>query len=175
MLAAARAGADWALAALYRDLHPALLGYLTAQEPGEGEDLAAEVWLDVAQGLTRFEGDESGFRCWLFTIARRRLLDLRRQRARRRTDPVPAEHFAEQEDRSDVFAAVESAGALGCLAALAPEQAEIVLLRVVGGLDSYEVAAITGRKPGTVRVLQKRALERLAELVPAETRKPVTR
>jgi RNA polymerase sigma-70 factor (ECF subfamily) len=50
---------------------------------------------------------------------------------------------------------------------LPPAQAEIVLLRVVAGFDSYEVAAVTGRKPGTVRVMQKRALERLAELVPS--------
>jgi RNA polymerase sigma-70 factor (ECF subfamily) len=51
---------------------------------------------------------------------------------------------------------------------LPPAQAEIVLLRIVAGLDSYEVAAVTGRKPGTVRVMQKRALERLAEFVPAK-------
>jgi DNA-directed RNA polymerase specialized sigma24 family protein len=48
-------------------------------------------------------------------------------------------------------------------------------LRVVAGLDSYEVAAVTGRKPGTVRVMQKRALERLAELVSLEERSAVTR
>ena len=43
------------------------------------------------------------------------------------------------------------------------DQAEIVLLRVVAGLPVDEVAAITGRRPGTVRVLQHRALRRLAE------------
>ena len=61
------------------------------------------------------------------------------------------------------------------LAALPPAQAEIVLLRVVGGLDSYEVAAVTGRKPGTVRVMQKRALERLAELMSFDAEVHVTR
>ena len=49
------------------------------------------------------------------------------------------------------------------VALLPPDQAEIVLLRVVGGLPVEEVAAITGRRPGTVRVLQHRALRRLAE------------
>jgi DNA-directed RNA polymerase specialized sigma24 family protein len=34
---------------------------------------------------------------------------------------------------------------------------------VVGGLPVEEVAAITGRRPGTVRVLQHRALRRLAD------------
>ena len=46
---------------------------------------------------------------------------------------------------------------------LPPDQAEIILLRVVAGLPVEEVAAITGRRPGTVRVLQHRALRRLAD------------
>jgi RNA polymerase sigma-70 factor (ECF subfamily) len=175
VLAAAQTGADWALTNLYRKLHPSLLGFLVAQEPADGEDLASEVWLDVAHGLSRFEGDESAFRCWLFTIARRRLIDLHRTRARRRTAPVPLEELIDRPDPGDAFAGVESGAALACLAALPPAQAEIVLLRVVAGLDSYEVAAVTGRKPGTVRVMQKRALERLAALVSTEPRSPVTR
>ena len=43
------------------------------------------------------------------------------------------------------------------------DQAEVILLRVVGGLDVGEVAAIVGKRPGTVRVLQHRGLRRLAE------------
>jgi RNA polymerase sigma-70 factor (ECF subfamily) len=168
VLSAAQDGADWALTVLYRELHPPLVRFLSAQEPDEGEDLASEVWLDVASGLSRFEGDESAFRCWLFTIARRRLIDLRRIRTRRRTGPVPLEQLIDRPDPNETFAGVETGEAFHCLAALPPAQAEIVPLRIVAGLDSYEVAAVTGRKPGTVRVMQKRALERLAELVPAK-------
>src|SRR6266540_4248526 len=148
VLSAAQDGAGWALTVLYQDLHPPLVRFLSAQEPVEGEDIASEVWLDVARGLSRFEGDESAFRGWLFTIARRRLIDMRRTRTRRRTGPVPLEHLIDRPDPSETFARVETG-------------------EVVAGLDSYEVAAVTGRKPGTVRVMQKRALERLAELVPS--------
>jgi RNA polymerase sigma-70 factor, ECF subfamily len=175
VLSAAQTGAEWAVGALYRDLHPALLRYLRANEASEAEDLASEVWLDVAGGLTRFEGDESAFRSWLFTIARRRLIDLRRRRARRRTDLVPLERLSERADPIDPLAIVESEGALACLAALPAEQAEVVLLRVVAELDSNEVAAVMGKKPGTIRVIQKRALERLADLVRDESRTRVTR
>jgi RNA polymerase sigma-70 factor (ECF subfamily) len=45
--------------------------------------------------------------------------------------------------------------------ALPAEQAEVVMLRVVGGLPVEEVARVVGKKPGTVRVLQHRALRRL--------------
>jgi RNA polymerase sigma-70 factor (ECF subfamily) len=174
VLAAAQAGSEWALAALYRDLQPPLLRFLRAQEPADCEDLASEVWLDAARGLVRFEGDESAFRCWLFTIARRRLIDLRRSSAHRLTRSAPLEELDRPDDH-DAFSAVEGGGVIDCIRALSPAYAEIVLLRVLGGLDSYEVAAITGRKPATVRVMQKRALERLAELAPAEARRAVTR
>src|ERR1043166_1501506 len=88
-LSAAQSGAEWALGSLYRRLQPTLLRYLRAQEPGEAEDLASEVWLDIAHGIGRFKGDEPAFRRWAFTIARRRLIDFRRSRARRRTQPAP--------------------------------------------------------------------------------------
>ena len=65
--------------------------------------------------------------------------------------------------------------ALACLAALPSAYAEIVLLRVVGDFDSNEVAKIVGKKPGTVRVMQKRALERLAELLTESSTGVVTR
>jgi RNA polymerase sigma factor (sigma-70 family) len=91
VLAAAQTGAEWALTALYRDLHPAVLRYLYSQDPTDAEDLASDTWLDVARGLQRFGGDETAFRRWVFTIARRRLLDNRRASTRRRTHPIPVE------------------------------------------------------------------------------------
>ena len=49
------------------------------------------------------------------------------------------------------------------LAVLSPDQAEVVLLRVIGGLRVSQVAELLGKRPGTVRVLQHRGLRRLAE------------
>jgi RNA polymerase sigma-70 factor (ECF subfamily) len=170
-LAAAQSGGEWALESLYRSLQPRLLRYLRVQEPEEAEDLASEVWLDIGHGIGRFEGDEPAFRRWAFTIARRRLIDLRRSRARRRTQPATIEVLAMQPGQAEPSVGGE---ALSRLAALPPEQAEIVLLRVVAGFDSNEVALITGKKPGTVRVIQMRALERLAELIQSESEDVVT-
>jgi RNA polymerase sigma-70 factor, ECF subfamily len=169
-LIAAQSGAEWALESLYRRVHPPLLRYLRAQEPCEAEDLASEAWLDVAHGIGRFEGDEPAFRRWAFTIARRRLIDLRRSRTRRRTAPAPIGLLAKQPSPTEQDLSQE---AVSHLAALPHEQAEIVLLRVVAGFDSNEVALITGKKPGTVRVIQKRALERLAQLIEAAKREDV--
>ncbi|MGH9055101.1 MAG: RNA polymerase sigma factor [Acidimicrobiales bacterium] len=51
--------------------------------------------------------------------------------------------------------------------ALTPAQAEVVLLRVLADLDVGQVAAIVGRRPGAVRVLQHKALQRLAKSIPS--------
>ncbi len=172
VIAAARTGAEWALTGLYRDLHPKLVRYLFAQEPGEAEDLASEVWLDVASGLARFEGDEDGFRAWVFTIARRRLLDLRRRAAGRRTAPMSPEQLLSHGGRGNVedeaLAALGTETALARIAALPPDQAEVVLLRVLGDLRAAEVATIVGKRPGAVRALQHRALRQLARTVSRE-------
>jgi RNA polymerase sigma-70 factor (ECF subfamily) len=168
VLAAARAGSSWAVAALYRDLQPSLLGYLRAQEPGHAEDLASEVWLGVGNAIGRFEGSEGAFRGWIFTIARRRVVDLRRMRGRRKTDPAPVEQFAAIPSAENPEAAVLAA--LGgdearqlVMSVLPADQADVVLLRVIGGLDTSQVAEVLGKRPGSVRVLQHRALRRLAK------------
>jgi RNA polymerase sigma-70 factor (ECF subfamily) len=175
-LAAAQAGEEWALADLYRHVQPRVLGYFRALESSEAEDLASEVWLDVARGLTRFGGGERAFLAWTFTIARRRLIDLRRQRARRPAVPTPPEELLEQGGTGDVeeeaMAGLSTWAAIARIAALPPDQAEVVLLRVLAGLDVGDVAKIMGKRPGTIRVLQHRALRRLARHVRHE---PVTR
>ena len=172
VLVAAQAGGESAIAELFRDLYPRLLRYLRAMEPREGEDLASETWLDVAAGLGRFNGGEDAFRAWAFTIARRRLIDMRRRRTGRRTQPVPPEellaHSGTGDAERDAMNEIGTREALALIAALPPDQAEVVLLRVLGGLDTDRVARIVGKRAGTVRVLQHRALRRLAQQVERE-------
>ena len=165
ILEAARHGDPDALAALYRDIHPRVVRYLRAREPVEAEDLASDVWLDVASGLSGFEGDVHGFNAWVFTIARRRLIDLRRRRARRPQSSL--EELSERREpagdaEDEAVERLTTAEALARIATLPDEQADVVLLRVLGGLSVDEVAAIVGKRPGNVRVIQHRALRRLA-------------
>jgi RNA polymerase sigma-70 factor, ECF subfamily len=174
ILAAARAGDEPAIAALYREFHPKLLRYLCALEPAEGEDLASETWIDAAAGLRRFRGDEQSFSRWLFTIARRRLIDVRRRRGRARAavSQLRAEGGLRATGSAEdaTFAQSETELALARIAALPRGQAEVILLRVVAGLDVTEVAEILGKRAGTVRVLQHRGLERFAEELAREDR-----
>ena len=178
ILTAAQDGGEWAVAILYRSLHPALVGFLRGRAGDDAEDLASETWLAVARALPGFSGDETAFRSWVFTIAHRRLVDHHRASARRlktrsltgdagdgadRGGALP-ELASGDDPAGEVVAALTGDEAVRRIVALLPaDQAEIVLLRVVAGLPVDEVAAVTGRKAGTVRVLQHRALRRLAD------------
>lgn len=175
---AAGRGESWALTQLFRAYQPAVLRYLRAQESGAADDLASEVWIGVARGLREFTGDEAAFRAWLYTIARRRLIEHRRRAARRRTEVVAADRFEHVVDPASgddpARTVLDQLGAQRAIdrltAELTPEQCEAVLLRVVAGLTVAEVARIMRRPPGTVRVLCHRALRRLAARLGGEVR-----
>ncbi len=176
MLAAAQAGQDWAVAVIYHAYHPMLLRYLRWQEPNEADDLAGELWLAVARRLGSFSGDEGALRGWLFSIAHRRVADHRRRGARRRTYPMPIEHFVARQggiDPADTRAGLVApdVAVARLTAGLPRDQAEIIALRVLGGLGVDEVAELLGKRPGAVRVAQHRALKRLAAtLTPEDVR-----
>jgi RNA polymerase sigma-70 factor, ECF subfamily len=164
-LAAARAGDEQGFAEVWRTLHPPLLRYLTVRGDDAPEDLAADTWMHVVRGLADFRGGPPEFRAWLFTIARHRAVDQARARSRQPRlalglvpeprDPAPsAEHEADMNEAT--------ARALRLVATLPPPQAEMVMLRVVAGLDVADVARLLGKKPGTVRVTVHRALKALA-------------
>ena len=167
VLAAAAGGDEQAFGRLWHDLQPRLLRYFVVASPAAAEDLASETWLGVVRGLHRFQGTEPAFRAWVFTIARHEVLDWRRRTARRATEDQPAYGLAEQaapdDPAADALEAFATRAALAEVATLPADQAEAIVLRVVAGLDVQRVAAIMGKRPGTVRVLTHRGLRRLAE------------
>lgn len=169
LMAAAQAGDQDAFAGLYRAYQPAILRYLRLAVGQAAEDVAAEAWYEVARGIGRFEGDEAGFRGWLFTIARHRQLDWARAKSRRPSDPVPSSSLdgVAAGDGADPASTVgdrmSTADALTLIATLPREQAEIVALRAIAGLDVAQVAELLGKRPGAVRVAAHRGLRRLAE------------
>jgi RNA polymerase sigma-70 factor (ECF subfamily) len=149
---------------VYRHLAPAVLGYLRGQRVDDPEDLLGEVFLHVARSLHRFRGDEEHLRRWVFTIARNRVIDAGRRRARRphvvgRTPPdVPTAPPPAPLDPD----------LLNALTELTADQREVVVLRFVADLSLDEVAAVTGRSTGAVKSMQHRALEQLARILTGE-------
>jgi RNA polymerase sigma-70 factor (ECF subfamily) len=169
VLEAAQDGGEDAFSALWRDANPALLCYLRVIAPAVAEDVAAETWVHVIRGLTAFRGDEAGWRAWLFTTARRRVIDDARRSARRPAVPLDEMTLADAPAAPDAADAalenLDTQAAMALVGELPRLQAEAILLRVVAGLDTAQAARLLGRSPGAVRVAAHRGLRRLAETV----------
>lgn len=170
VLDAARHGDEAAFTLLFRSVQPVLLRYLRALGRDLADDVAAETWVSVVRGLGRFRGDEDGFRGWVFTIARARLIDARRAAGRL---PVPVDSataLGDRPDPADVPTAVDelmsTESALALVGRLAPDQAEAVLLRHVVGLDVAATAQVLGKRAGAVRIATMRGLQRLRTMLP---------
>ncbi len=141
---------------LWRDVNPVLLRYLRVTAPAAAEDIAGETWVQVVRGLPGFRGDEQAWRAWLFTTARRRAADEVRRRSRHPVVPLAEAAGALEPHTEDAAGlAMENlatAAAIAAVSALPPLQAEVILLRVLAGLDTGAVARIVDRNPGAVRV-----------------------
>jgi len=166
-LTAAQEGDEEAFTRLWRDGNAALLRYLRVTAPDAAEDIAADTWVHVVRGLSRFRGDEAAWRAWLFTTARRRTIDQARRRSRHSAasihDVPPPELPVTADSADEALERLSTRSAIAMLADLPAAQAEVILLRVVAGLDTDAVARIVGRSPGAVRVAAHRGLRKLAE------------
>jgi RNA polymerase sigma-70 factor (ECF subfamily) len=167
-LRAAQHGDEEAFAAIWREFQPGLLRYLRVKAAPVAEDLAADTWFRVLKALPSFEGDENGFRAWLFTAARNRLTDWYRAGDHRPLSidlvnlaVLPASNNVESE--ADEHSSTERS--LVLIAKLPPDQGEAVMLRIVAGLSVPVTAEIMGRSAGSIRVLCHRGLRRLEDML----------
>ena len=75
------------------------------------------------------------------------------------TDPAELSRTGMIENpEADAVAGAQRSLVLRAIERLAPDQREVMLLRLVGGLTSSEVAEIVGKTVGAVKQLQHRAL-----------------
>ena len=128
----------------------------------------------MVRGLARFRGNEQNWRAWLFTTARRRVIDQTRQLMRRPTislEALPDLALADlrglrSPDAADLaLENLATQAALEVIARLPPLQAEVIMLRVVAGLDTETVGLLLDRSPGAIRIAAHRGLHRLASLL----------
>jgi RNA polymerase sigma factor (sigma-70 family) len=170
ILAAAKANAPWAFERIYEHLAPAVTGFLRMRGASDAEGLTNEVMLGVFRGLASFEGDATGFRSWVFTIAHRRLVDDRRRRSVRvQTSELEDRHEAAGGDvELEAVGRLEGQSVRELLEGLTAEQRDVILLRVVADQSVEEVAEILGKRAGAIKMLQRRGLARLRRLLESE-------
>jgi RNA polymerase sigma-70 factor (ECF subfamily) len=166
--AAAKAGLPWAWHQLYAELSPAVAGYLRMQGAGDVDDLVSEVFLGVFRNIGSFAGDGTEFRSWVFVIAHRRLIDERRRQTRVAIDAVAdvTEHVRSVgDDTADIAGSrIAAENVVDLCHRLAPDQRDVLLLRIVADLTIEQVAHTLGKSEGAVKALQRRGLMAVQKL-----------
>lgn len=137
------------------------------------EDLAQRVYLRIWQARERYE-PSAKFTTWMFSIARRLVLNERRGRSRRGAvfhDPAPGETVRDpvsKESPAAEASAAELARAIeGALADLPEEQRTAVVLRRYEEMPYEEIAVVLGTTVPAVKSLLFRARQTLREKLSA--------
>jgi RNA polymerase sigma factor (sigma-70 family) len=165
ILDAARRGEAWAFREIHGALAPAVAGFMRVHGAPEPDDLTSEVFVGVLRGVAAFQGDEDGFRAWVFTIAHRRLADDLRRRARRPATVRLLRDMDWPDPADDLDRALATARVRALCGTLGPGQRDVLLLRLIGRLTMSEIAAAVGRSPASVKALQRRGLAAVARLI----------
>ena len=127
--------------------------------PGRAEEITQEVYASMAAALADSAGRAPRTLGWLYTVARRRIVDEARRSAR---SPAPVE-LVPGTDHG--YGALVARSLQDALERLTAPQREVVVLRLLRGVSFAEIAAKVGITEEAARMRFMRGLEQLrAEL-----------
>jgi RNA polymerase sigma-70 factor (ECF subfamily) len=164
LVSEARHGSIKAFDDIYRSLAGQVASYLRWHRATDPDGLTNDVFAQVHRNLPRFEGDEHGFRSWVFTIAHHRMIDDRRRANRQpqlQDEFAVDEHMGLGDVEDDAFAVLAHDRVRDLLTVLSPDQRDVVLLRIIADLSVEEVARMLDKREGAIKALQHRALATL--------------
>lgn len=155
-----------AIAELYELYVERIFRYVSYRVEGAADiqDLTAEVFVKMVEGLPKYRNSGIPFEAWLYRIASARIIDYRRRAQRRPQseltenltddfDETPEEAMVEQEELETLRRAIGH---------LNEEQQTLLVLRFIERKSHDQVAAIMGKSVSAVKSIQHRALNQLA-------------
>lgn len=167
LIARWRQGDQRAASELVQRHAPALTRFLAASGARQDVDeLVQDTFVRAFGSIDSFRG-ESSLRTWLFTIARRLLLDRRRAQKRRPESVDVQEHdVATEVDALDHVVADETQLRLrDAVERLTPTQRQVFTLRVADGMSYRDIAEAVGTTEGAARVHYHNALRSVKEFL----------
>ena len=171
-LAVRAAGGDVSAFGLLYDRHVEAIYryvYYRVRDDAEAEDLTSDVFMRALKAMPRYEPRQA-FLAWLYRIARNAVIDRARRGNRQVSFEDALEHpTADQivEPDMELLTRSDSDTLRGALAKLTPLQQEVIVLRFLEGYTTHEVARIVGKREGTIRGIQFRAIGALRQMIPS--------
>jgi RNA polymerase sigma-70 factor (ECF subfamily) len=147
--------------------------YYHTGEAMVAEDLTQDIFIKAWGAINRFEWKGQPFSSWLFRIAHNCTVDYYRSAQR---DSMLKEQMAINSIESESGRAAANPvqeleqklthqELLESIAHLSPAQKEVIILKFLEGMENDEIARITGKKEGAIRITQMRALTSLREIM----------
>ncbi len=130
--------------------------------PQDAEDAVQEAVFSAWRNIHNLREDAS-FKVWIFKILSNRC-KTELMKKNKAPDILPVEEYEFLID-GEYEESFNSAELKEALSSLTPPDAQIILLSIIGGFKSYELAEIYNMDPATIRSRQKRALEKLKILL----------
>lgn len=148
---------------IYRHIY-----YRTAREE-DARDMMQEVFARAWQSLPKYRATSTPFLGWLFTISHNRVIDYYRTRKEvsELDIDVPAEARGPEQLAEAAFTRRDVRRAI---LRLPPDQQRVVLLSFIEGMEYREIAAVTGKSEGNIRVMVHRALKKMREILESDER-----
>ncbi|HLW17574.1 MAG TPA: RNA polymerase sigma factor [Actinomycetota bacterium] len=163
----ARSGDREAYAMLFDRFHDEIYRFATRRigDPVVGQDAAADTFADAFRAIQKFEQTGAPFEAWLYTIARRRIVDHVRVRARHDHAQLPEDEVSTPPANGHEASVIDSMLLRALIARLPDAERDVVELRFMEDLDVEQTALRLGKQPGAVRVAQHRALTKLRTMM----------
>ena len=157
-------GHSWSWTELFETFGPPIRSFAGAKGVRTPDDIVQDVFVVAVEKLQQFEGDPSGLRSLLFTIAYRRIADEHR-RFYRRPETLVATHAAMPDNGPQVEDIVSSRDsvdqAMQAFSVLNARERHVLEMRILQDATPAQVAASIGVSSGNVRVIQSRALSKI--------------
>lgn len=139
-------------------------------DPATAEEITQDVFLRVWQRAGQYRADRAKVSTWLTSITRHRAIDqLRRRGSRPEQHAVawaqvaPGAEPAAEGPEGTVSLGLERERVRAAIAALPPEQQQVLALAYFQGLSQSQIAEATGQPLGTVKTRIRLGMQKLRE------------
>jgi RNA polymerase sigma-70 factor (ECF subfamily) len=162
----AQNGESKAVGELYMQHHEQIFRYVWSKvgDAHLAEDLTGEVFMRMVSRISTYRPAGVPFQAWLYRIARNLIIDYIRKTASTTAVPLDQMSFL-QETGANLPLVVENKitfeNLQNALTQIEHEQAEVIRLRFLVGLQVNEVAQRLQKTPAAVKALQHRGLAAL--------------
>ncbi len=136
--------------------------YFKTMHREDAEDLTSQTFIKVIEKIRSFDPD-TNFSAWIFAIARNTVID----HFRTQKQEAGIEDWWSLDSGTDISARAADRETIlrvrGYLDRFTAAQREVILLRVWGGMSFSEIAAVTGRSEGSVKMSFSRYIRKIRQ------------